>query len=74
MFTLCILFTTLATNTKGMCEGASKQTPDPKILPRRDPPPLWKFLDPPLISTLFTRHDRMSWNTITKYFKDIFLY
>ena len=33
-----------------MCEGASKQTPDLKILPRRDRPVL-KFLDPPL-STL----------------------
>ena len=31
-----------ATNTKGMWEGASKQPPDLKILPRRDraPPPL----------------------------------
>ena len=46
-FTLFILFTTLATNRYGMCEGASKHPPDLKILPR--PPPL-KFLDPPLLS------------------------
>ena len=33
-----------------MCEGASKQTPDLKILPRRDrAPPVLKFLDPPLV-------------------------
>ena len=51
MLTSCILFTTLATNTKGMFEGASKQTPDLKILPRRDrlpPPPVLKFRGPPL--------------------------
>ena len=39
MFTLCILFTTLATNTYGMFEGASKQILNLKILPRRDRPP-----------------------------------
>ena len=39
MFTLCILFTTFATNTWGMCEGASKQTPELKFLPRQDRPP-----------------------------------
>ena len=34
-----------------MCEGASKQTPDLKILPRRDrAPPVLKFLDPLLSS------------------------
>ena len=36
MFTLiCILFTTLATNTYGLCEGASKQILNLKILLRR---------------------------------------
>ena len=46
MFTICILFTTLTTKTKGMREGVSKQTPDLTILPR---PPVLKFLDPPLL-------------------------
>ena len=36
MFTICILFTTLMTKTKGMCEGASKQTQDLKIILTRD--------------------------------------
>ena len=35
MFTLFILFTTLATNRYGMCEGASKQT---SIAPGHPPP------------------------------------
>ena len=43
MLILCILFTTLATNTKGMFEGASKQTPDLKILPRRDRAPCFEI-------------------------------
>ena len=45
MFTLCILFTTLATNTYGMFEGASKQILNLKILPRRDraPPPRFEI-------------------------------
>ena len=35
MFTLYILFTTLATNTYSLCEGASKQILNLKILLRR---------------------------------------
>ena len=38
-----------------MCERASKQTPDLKILPR---PPVLKFLDPPLVIWLkYSRYD-----------------
>ena len=36
VLTICILFTTLLTKTYGMYEGASKQTLDLRILPRRD--------------------------------------
>ena len=43
MLTIFILFTTLATNRYGMCEGASKQTPDLKILPHRDRPAPSRF-------------------------------
>ena len=39
VFTICILFTTLLTKTQGMCEWASKQTLDLRILPRRDRAP-----------------------------------
>ena len=49
MFTLSFLFTILTTKTYGMFEGASKQTPDLRILPRHL---VLKFLDPPL-----TRYD-----------------
>ena len=33
VFTICILFSTLTTKAKGMCKGASKQSPDLKIIP-----------------------------------------
>ena len=33
MITICILFPTLITNTFGTCDGASKQSLPPKILP-----------------------------------------
>ena len=39
MFTICILFTSLTTKTYGMCEGASNQTPELRIIPRRDRAP-----------------------------------
>ena len=40
MFTLFILFSTLASNAESMCEGASKQTPDLKksTMPGPRPP------------------------------------
>ena len=48
------LFITLATNTYGMFEGASKQILNLKILPRRDrAPPVLKFLDPLLVSVMY---------------------
>ena len=52
-FTMCILLNrpTLITKTEGMCEGASKQTPDLRILPHRDRAPrfsaLFTFTPPP---------------------------
>ena len=69
MFTLCILFTTLATNTKGMCEGASKQTPDLKILPRWDrATPVLKFLDPPLLTFTYEKYDYvLMWHCVIIY-------
>ena len=39
VFTICILFTTLLPKTQGMCEWASKQTLDLRILSRRDRAP-----------------------------------
>ena len=52
VFTICILFITLTTKTKGICvKGHQKNLQTSKIIPRRDrsPPPLvLKFLDPPL--------------------------
>ena len=50
IFSICILFTTLTTKKYGMCEGVSKQTPDPIILPR---PPVLKFFYPPLRTNIF---------------------
>ena len=53
MFTLCILFTTLATNTYRVCvKGHQTKPPNLKILPQRDPPVL-KFLDPALSNIMF---------------------
>ena len=52
MFTIWILFSTLTTKACiGMCEGASKQSADLKnyTAQARPPPPVLKFLDPPLI-------------------------
>ena len=49
MFTICILFITLTTKTKGMREGASEKISDLKnytALGLR--PPVLIFLDPPL--------------------------
>ena len=31
MFTICTLFSTLTTRRYGICQGALKQSPDPKI-------------------------------------------
>ena len=49
-----------------MCEGASKQTPDPKNSTAQGPrAPVWKFLDPPLVkaacynSNTFVQHTRI---------------
>ena len=38
MFLICTLFSTLTTKHRVCMKGASKQTSDPRILPRRDPP------------------------------------
>ena len=49
MFTICFSISTLATKTYNVCEGASKQSPDPKNFTAPGPrPPVLKFLDPPL--------------------------
>ena len=53
MFTICISFSTLATITYILCEGASKQSPDPTNSTAPGPrPPVLKFLDQPLRSML----------------------
>ena len=37
---------------QGMCEGASKNSQIPRILPRETAPPVLKILDPPLENSL----------------------
>ena len=50
MFTICILFITVTTKTKGMREGALEQSSDLKNYTAPGPcPPVLKFLDPPLL-------------------------
>ena len=50
MCSMCILFFTLTTKAKGMCWGASKQSPDSKKSTALGlHPPVLKFLAPPLI-------------------------
>ena len=47
MLRICILFTHY--KNIGLCDGASKQTPDPKYSTTPGPrTPVQKFLDPPL--------------------------
>ena len=49
MFTMCILFFTLTAKAKGVCKGASKQSPDLEDYTAPRPrSPVHKFLDPPL--------------------------
>ena len=49
MYTVCILFSTRTTKTNCMCEGASKQSPNPKISTASGPrPSVLKFRGPPL--------------------------
>ena len=46
-----LLFSTLTTKEKGMCKGASKQSPDLKnYTAPGQRPPVFEFLDPPLIT------------------------
>ena len=48
------MYFTLTTKTKGMREGASEQSSDLKNYTAPGPrPPVLKFLDPPLISSVF---------------------